>query len=155
MTAAQEIANKLNHNEIAYLYAAQEIFLMSDIWEAQIVEDIEATGGKFSDDNYIYLDFDVNTQFDQDGVEEVVLQWKKMMEKMNDSDDIITATEMIDNILFNGASITDFHGVVFRTEKDTGSYDYEVHGEDDVEVMDVLESVNYVEITQNILENKE
>lgn len=155
MTAAQEIANKLNRNEIAYLYIAQEIFLMSDIWEAQIIEDIEATGGKFSDDNYIYLDFDVNTQFDQDGVEEVVLQWKKMMEKMNDSDDIITATEMIDNILFNGASITDFHGVVFRTEKDTGSYDYEVHGEDDVEVMDVLESVNYVEITQNILENKE
>ena len=153
MATAQEIANKLNHNEIAYLYAAQEIFLMSDIWEDQIVEDIEATGGKFSDDNYIYLDFDVNAQFDQDGVEEVVLQWKKMMEKLNDSDDIITATDMIDNILFNGASITDFHGVVFRTEKDTGSYDYEVHGEDDVEVVDVLESVDYVEITQNILES--
>lgn len=153
MSTAQEIANKLSHNEIAYLYAAQEIFLMSDIWEAQIIEDIEATGGKFSDDNYIYLDFDVNAQFDQGGVEEVVLQWKKMMEKMNHSDDIITATDMIDNILFNGASITDFHGIVFRTEKDTGSYDYEVHGEDDVEVIDVLKSVDYVGITQNILEN--
>ena len=153
MTTAQEIANKLNHNEIAYLYAAQEIFLMSDIWEAQIIQDIEATGGKFSDDNYIYLDFDINAQFDQDGVEEVVLQWKKMMEIMNESDDIITATDMIDNILFSGASITDFHGVVFRTEKDTGSYDYEVHGEDDVEVVDVLEAVDYVEITQNILES--
>lgn len=153
MATAQEIANKLNHNEIAYFYIAQEIFLMSDIWEDQIIEDIEATGGKFSDDNYIYLDFYINAQFDQDGVEEVVSQWKKMMEKMNDSDDIITATEMIDNILFNGASITDFHGVVFRTEKDTGSYDYEVHGEDDVEVVDVLEAVDYVGITQNILEN--
>ena len=76
-----------------------------------------------------------------------------MMEKMNDSDELITATEMIDNILFNGANITDFHGIVFRTEKDTGSYDYEVHGEDDVEVVDVLEAVDYVEITQNILEN--
>lgn len=153
MTAAQEIANKLNHNEIAYLYAAQEIFLMSDIWEAQIIEDIEATGGKFSDDNFIYLDFDLNAHFDQDGVEEVVSHWRKMVEKMNDSDDLITATEMIDNILFNGASITDFHGVVFRTDKETGSYDYEVHGEDDVEVLDVLEAVDYVGITQNILEN--
>lgn len=153
MTIAQEIANKLSHNEIAYLYAAQEIFLMSDIWEDQIIEDIEATGGKFSDGNYIYLDFDINAQFDQDGVEEVVLQWKKMMDKLNNSDDIITATDMIDNIPFNGASITDFHGVVFRTEKDTGSYDYEVHGEDDVEVIDVLEAVDYVEITQNILES--
>lgn len=153
MTAAQEIANKLNHNEIAYLYAAQEIFLMSDIWEAQIVEDIEATGGKFSDDNYIYLDFDINAQFDQDGVEEVVSQWKKMMDELNNSDDIITATDMIDNILFNGANITDFHGVVFRTDKETGSYDYEVHGEDDVEVIDVLEAIDYVEITQNILES--
>lgn len=153
MATTQEIANKLNHNEIAYLYIAQEIFLMSDIWEDQIIEDIEATGGKFSDDNFIYLDFDVNAQFDQDGVEEVVFHWKKMMDKLNNSDDIITATEMIDNILFNGASITDFHGVVFRTEKDTGSYDYEVHGEGDVEVVDVLESVDYVDITQNILEN--
>lgn len=72
MTTAQEIANKLNHNEIAYLYIVQEIFLMSDIWEAQIIKDIESTGGKFSDDNYIYLDFDINAQFDQDGVEEVV-----------------------------------------------------------------------------------
>lgn len=153
MTTAQEIANKLNHNEIAYLYAAQEIFLMSDIWEAQIIEDIEATGGKFSDCNYIYLDFDVNAQFDQGGVEEVVSQWKKMMDKLNNSDDIITATDMIDNILFNGASITDFHGIVFRTEEDTGSYEYEVRGEDDVEVIDVLEAVDYVEITQNILES--
>lgn len=154
MTIAQEIANKLNHNEIAYLYAAQEIFLMSDIWEDQIVEDIEATGGKFSDDNYIYLDFDVNAQFDQNGVEEVVSQWKKMMEKMNDSDDIITATDMIDNILFNGASITDFHGVVFRTEKDTGSYDYEVHGEDDVELMDILDECNAQDIAQEFLDKK-
>lgn len=153
MTTAQEIANRLNHNEIAYLYSAQEIFLMSDIWEDQIIEDIEATGGKFSDDNFIYLDFDLNAHFDQDGVEEVVSHWRKMVEKMNDSDDLITATEMIDNILFNGASITDFHGVVFRTDKETGSYDYEVHGEDDVEVLDVLEAVDYVGITQNILEN--
>lgn len=153
MTTAQEVANRLNRNEIAYLYAAQEIFLMSDIWEDQIIEDIEATGGKFSDDNFIYLDFDLNAHFDQDGVEEVVSHWRKMVEKMNDSDDLITATEMIDNILFNGASITDFHGVVFRTDKETGSYDYEVHGEDDVEVLDVLEAVDYVGITQNILEN--
>lgn len=153
MTSAQEITNKLNHNEIAYLYIAQEIFLMSDIWEDQIMEDIEATGGEFSDDNFIYLDFDINAQFDQDGVEEAVSHWKKMMEKMNYSDDLITATEMIDNILFNGASITDFHGVVFRTDKETGSCNYEVHGEDDVEVVDVLESVDYVGITQNILEN--
>lgn len=153
MTTAQEIANKLNHNEIAYLYIAQEIFLMSDIWEAQIIKDIESTGGKFSDDNYIYLDFDINAQFDQDGVEEVVFHWKKMMEKMNDSDELITATEMIDNILFNGANITDFHGVVLRTGEETGSYEYKVHGDGDVEVVDVLEAVDYVDITQNILEN--
>lgn len=51
----------MSKNKAIYLFIAQQVWCTSDIWEEQIIEDIEATGGVFSDDNAIIMDYDVNS----------------------------------------------------------------------------------------------
>lgn len=61
---------------------------------------------------------------------------------------------MVDTILFGGATIEDFYGITFKTLKDTGSTDYQVHGEDDVELIDILDECNAQDIAQEFLDKK-
>ena len=147
MTTASEIAGKLSDEEIVYLYIVNEFFCMHPDWTEQIKEDIKATGGEFTDGNSIYLDFDVNAQLDPQVVKKVIEQWEDVLRKIEGygemiAEQVVTFVDEIDEDSSFGARFDDFPGVVFRTEKDTGSHKYEVHGEDDAEVFYILGSAD-------------
>lgn len=144
----------MSNNKAIYLFIAQQVWCTSDIWEEQIIEDIEATGGVFSDDNAIIVDYDVNSNPPQGELEEVIARWKVMMNKAEEEDEIVSSTHIVDTILFVGATIEDFYGIAFKTLKDTGSDGYQVHGEDDVELMDILDECNAQDIAQEFLDKK-
>lgn len=147
-------ASTMSNNKAIYLFITQQVWSSSDIWEEQIIEDIEATGGVFSDDNAIIVDYDVNSNPPQGELEEVIARWKVMMNKAEEEDEIVSSTHIVDTILFVGATIEDFYGITFKTLKDTGSDDYQVHGEDDVELMDILDECNAQDIAQEFLDKK-
>ena len=147
MTTASEIAGKLSDEEIVYLYIVNEFFCMHPDWTEQIIEDIKATGGEFTDGNSIYLDFDVNAQLDPQVVKKVIEQWEDVLRKIEGygemiAEQVITFVDEIDEDSPFGARFDYFPGVVFRTKKDTGSHKYEVHGEDDAEVFYILGSAD-------------
>lgn len=147
-------ASTMSKNKAIYLFIAQQVWSSSDIWEEQIIEDIEATGGVFSDDNVIIMDYDVNSNPPQGELEEVIARWKVMMNKAEEENEIVSSTHIVDTILFVGATIEDFYGITFRTLKETGSADYQVHSEDDVELMDILDECNAQDIAQEFLDKK-
>lgn len=147
MTSAYEIAEKLSDEEIVYLHIVNEFFCMHPDWTDQIKEDIKATGGEFTDGNSIYLDFDVNTQLDPQVVKDVIEQWEDVLRKIEGygeivAEQVVTFVFEIDEDSSFGARFDDFPGVVFRTEKETGSHKYEVHDEDDAEVFYILGSAD-------------
>lgn len=82
----------MSKNKAIYLFIAQQVWCTSDIWEEQIIEDIEATGGVFSDDNAIIMDYDVNSNPPQGELEEVIARWKVMMNKAEENDEIVSST---------------------------------------------------------------
>lgn len=145
--ATNQIAEKLSDEEIVYLHIVNEFDCMHPDWTDQIKEDIEATGGEFTDDNSIYLDFDVNTQLDPQVVKDVIEQWEDVLRKIEGygeivAEQVVTFVFEIDEDSPFGARFDYFPGVVFRTKKDTGSHKYEVHSEDDAQVLDILGAVD-------------
>lgn len=145
--ATNQIAEKLSDEEIVYLHIVNEFDCMHPDWTEQIKEDIKATGGEFTDDNSIYLDFDVNTQLDPQVVKDVIEQWEDVLRKIEGygeivAEQVVTFVFEIDEDSPFGARFDYFPGVVFRTKKDTGSHKYEVHSEDDARVLDILGAVD-------------
>lgn len=145
--ATNQIAEKLSDEEIVYLHIVNEFDCMHPDWTDQIKEDIKATGGEFTDDNSIYLDFDVNTQLDPQVVKDVIEQWEDVLRKIEGygeivAEQVVTFVFEIDEDSSFGARFDYFPGVVFRTKKDTGSHKYEVHNEDDARVLDILGAVD-------------
>ena len=64
-TKAKQIAEKLTKEQIIYLHIANEIWGSSEAMEFPYIEDIEATGGVFDDDNTLGLTY-IDGEFDND-----------------------------------------------------------------------------------------
>lgn len=148
MTTAQQIANQLTENELLYLYIANEIWAMSEIWEDSEISDIKDTGGSFNPTrgNSLILDYDNNGPFNQEHVQNVIDAWQEHV----DSEEDLPTTDIIDKLLFPGAMHTDFQNVVVHVTGLTGS-DADIwkpRSDDEVSIESILEAAEIGGIIQ-------
>lgn len=139
MATAQQLANQLTENELLYLYIANEIWAMSEVWDDTEISDIEDTGGTFdSSKNELILDYEEVRPFDQEHVQNVIDAWKEYVE----AEENLSTTKLIDKILFPGAMHTDFQNVVVHVTGETGSHEnlWAPRNEDEVSVESILEA---------------
>ena len=74
---AKQIADTLTNEQIVYLHIASDIWGASEAMSNVYIEDIEATGGVFDDDNTLGLVY-VDGEFDNAHVNEVISKWKNL-----------------------------------------------------------------------------
>lgn len=147
MATAQQLANQLTENELLYLYIANEIWAMSEVWDDAEISDIEDTGGTFdSSKNELILDYEEVRPFDQEHVQNVIDAWKEYVA----AEENLPTTGIIDKLLFPGAMHTDFQNVVVHVTGETGSYEdlWKPRGDDEVSVMAILEAGGVDRIAQ-------
>lgn len=146
MATAQQLANQLTENELLYLYIANEIWAMGEVWDDAEISDIEDTGGTFdSSKNELILDYEEVRPFDQEHVQNVINVWIEYIK----SEEHLPATKLIDKLLFPGAMHTDFQNVVVHVKGETGSDDelWKPRSDDEVSVAEILEASSVEPIT--------
>ena len=140
MTTAQSIAQKLTENEILYLYIAEEVWEMGEIWADAEISDIEDTGGTFDTarGNTLVLDYEERAPFDPEHVQHVIDVWEEYVESEED----LRTIDLVDRLLFPGAIHSDFQNVIVHVTGETGSYEeiWQPRSDDEVSVSDILEA---------------
>lgn len=148
MTTAQSIAQKLTENELLYLYIAEEVWEMGEIWADAEISDIEDTGGTFDTarGNALVLDYEERAPFDPEHVQHVINAWKECI----GSEEDLRTTDLVDRLLFPGAMHSDFENVIVHVTGETGSYEeiWQPRRDDEVAVSDILEAGNVYELAE-------
>lgn len=149
---AKQIANTLSNEQIVYLHIANEIWGASVAMESPYIEDIEATGGVFNDDNTLGLVY-VDGEFDDDHVHDVVTKWKNLHDNDGEMIEHMSSLKILDAVLSDTALIDDFQNVQVTVYKDTGSSEdmWKAQDKDSVEVIDILMQVDEVGIVDEFL----
>lgn len=150
-TKTKKIAEKLSKEQIIYLHIANNIWGASEAMSNVYIEDIEATGGVFDDDNTLGLVY-VDGEFDNAHVNEVISKWKNMHDDGEMIEDMSTL-QVLDEVLSDTALIDDFQNVQVTVYKDTGSSEdiWKAQDKDSVEVIDILMQVDEVDIVDEFL----
>lgn len=151
-TKAKQIAEKLTKEQIIYLHIANEIWGGSEAMSNVYIEDIEATGGVFDDDNTLGLTY-VDGDFDNAHVNEVISKWKNLHDDNGEMIEDMSALQVLDEVLSDTALIDDFQNVQVTVYKDTGSSEdiWKAQDKDSVEVIDILMQVDEVDIVDEFL----
>ena len=146
MTTAQTIAQKLNENELLYLYIAEKVWAMSALWDEAEISDIEETGGTFDTarGNELVLDYEERGPFEPEHVQHTIDVWKEYVVSEED----LSTPELVDRLLFPGALHSDFQNVVVHVIGETGSYEeiWQPRSDDEVSVSDILEAGNIYDL---------
>lgn len=151
-TKAKQIAEKLSKEQIIYLHIASEIWGSSEAMEFPYIEDIEATGGVFDDDNTLGLTY-IDGEFDNDHVHEVIHKWKNLHDDDGELIEGMSGLKILDEVLSDTALIDDFQNVKVTVYKDTGSSEdmWKASDKDEVEVIEILMEVDEVDIVDEFL----
>ena len=149
---AKQIAEKLSKEQIIYLHIANEIWGSSEAMEFPYIEDIEATGGVFDDDNTLGLTY-VDGEFDNDHVHEVIHKWKRLHDDDGEMIEGMSGLRILDEVLSDTALIDDFQNVKVTVYKDTGSSEdmWKASDKDEVEVIEILMEVDELDIIDEFL----
>ena len=149
---AKQIANTLSNEQIVYLHIANDIWGSSVAMESPYIEDIEATGGVFDDDNTLGLVY-VDGEFDNAHVNEVISKWKNLHDNDGEMIEDMSTLQVLDEVLSDTALIDDFQNVQVTVYKDTGSSEdmWKAQDKDSVEIIDILMQVDEVGIVDEFL----
>ena len=149
---AEKIANNLTNEQIIYLFIANELWDMTEIFVEESIEDIEDTCGEFSDDNWFALDY-VNNAFDNDHVNEVITAWKALHDEDGEYQDEYSTLEILDMLLGENSSVEYFQNIVIHVAKETGSYAdcWNPRSDTDVEIIDILNAAGSQMIVNDFL----
>ena len=149
---AAEIATQLTNDQIVYLYIAESIWSSTDAFAEDIIVDVEDSGGVFNPAfNSISLDFS-GQRFNNLAVEDTVDLWHGLVDYGGEylrGD--MSNLEVLDHILFNGATIESFQNVEVNIIGSTGSYAYPSRNEDKVSIQDILSYVDVENVVRNFL----
>lgn len=151
-TKAKQIAEKLTKEQIIYLHIANEIWGSSEAMEFPYIEDIEATGGVFDDDNTLGLTY-IDGEFDNDHVHEVIHKWKNLHDADGELIEGMSGLKVLDEVLSDTALIDDFQNVKVAVYKDTGSSEdmWKASDKGEVEVIEILMEVDELDIIDEFL----
>lgn len=149
---AKQIADTLTNEQIVYLHIASDIWGASEAMSNVYIEDIEATGGVFDDDNTLGLVY-VDGEFDNAHVNEVISKWKNLHDNDGEMIEHMSALQVLNEVLSDTALIDDFQNVKVTVYKDTGSSEdmWKAQDKDSVEIIDILMEVDEVGIINEFL----
>lgn len=147
---AHKIATKLTKEQIIYLHIANELWDGSDIFCDSIIDDVQDTDGEFGSDNWVALDY-IKQEFDNDHVAKVIATWKTLHDEDGDIDPCYSSLDVMDMLMGDFAMLDNFYCVNYNVAGETGSYAWNPRGEDEVEIIEILQAANSQKIVNEFL----
>lgn len=150
-TKAQRIAASLTEEQIIYLYIANDLWDGTDVFCDSVIEDVKETGGEFTSDNWVALDY-CEQEFDNEHVANVINTWKSLHDDDGELRSEYNSLDVLDELMGEMSMLDNFYCVTFNVAGETGSSEWPARSDDEVEILEILQHVNAHEIAQEFLE---